>query len=133
MKKHCQRQRGRGGRFQRSRGITYGESSRSENAIQDNGKTEWKEPTRKRGNYTKGIHTGYPRNNNGGKREEESWFKVTCYKCGKEAHRALECTKFRKKIGGNSRNTLACEEVVETPNEPENGVNLMLRRIFWNK
>ena len=32
-KKHDQRKRGRGGGFQRSRGVTYGESSRSNNIM----------------------------------------------------------------------------------------------------
>ena len=41
-KKHEQRQRGRGGRFQRGRGRSYGESGRSNNSMQDKGKYEWK-------------------------------------------------------------------------------------------
>ena len=39
IKKHGQRQRGRGGRFQRGRGRSYGEVSRSDNSIQDKGKS----------------------------------------------------------------------------------------------
>ncbi|WP_156113325.1 hypothetical protein, partial [[Clostridium] innocuum] len=78
-------------------------------------------------------YTSYSRNNNNGKREEKSWFKGTCYKCGEEGHRAFECTNSGKKTGGNGRNNLACEEVEEMSNEPEHGENLMLRRILWNE
>ena len=41
-KKHEQRQRGRGGRFQRGRGRSYGESDRSDSFMQDKGKSKWK-------------------------------------------------------------------------------------------
>ena len=41
-KKHEQRQRGRGGRFQRGRGRSYGEGGRSDNLMQDKGKYGWK-------------------------------------------------------------------------------------------
>ena len=75
--------------------------------MQDQGKIEWKEePIGKRDNYTRGSYTSYSRNNNGGKREEISWFRYTCFKCGEE-HMDFECNNFGKKIGGSSRNTLA--------------------------
>ena len=41
-KKHEQRQRGRGGRFWRGRGRSYGEGGRSNNFVQDKVKFEWK-------------------------------------------------------------------------------------------
>ena len=41
-KNHEQRQRGRGGRFQRGRGRSYGEGSRSDNFVQDKEKSKWK-------------------------------------------------------------------------------------------
>ena len=41
-KKHEQRQRGRCGRFHRGRGRSYGEGGRSDNFVQDKGKSEWK-------------------------------------------------------------------------------------------
>ena len=41
-KKHEQRQRGRGGRFLRGRGRSYGEGGRSKNYVQDKRKFEWK-------------------------------------------------------------------------------------------
>ena len=41
LTKNCERrQRGRGGRFQRGRGRSYGEGSRSDNFVQDKGKFE---------------------------------------------------------------------------------------------
>ena len=94
--KHDKRQRGRDGKFQKSRGKTYGESIRSNNVTQDKGKIEWKEPVGKRGNYTIGSYTGYSKNNSGGKGEERSWFKSTCFKCG--GHRTFEYINFGKKI-----------------------------------
>ena len=41
-KKHEQGQRGRGGRFQRGRGRSYGEGSRSDNFMHNKGKSKWK-------------------------------------------------------------------------------------------
>ena len=41
-KKHEQRQRGRGGKFQRGKGRSYGEDRRSDSFVQDKGKFEWK-------------------------------------------------------------------------------------------
>ena len=72
-------------------------------------------------------------NNSTWKREDRSWFKGTCFKYGEEGHRDFECTNSRKNIRGSSRKTLSCEEVVEIPNEIENGENLMLRSVFWNE
>ena len=45
-KKHEQRKISRGGRFQRGRGRSYGESSRSENFVQDKSKSNWKNDDR---------------------------------------------------------------------------------------
>ena len=39
-KKHGQRKRGRGGRFKRGRYISYGEGGRSDNYVQEKGKSE---------------------------------------------------------------------------------------------
>ena len=44
IKNHEQRQRGRGGRFQRDRGRSYGEGGRSDNSVQDKGKFECNMP-----------------------------------------------------------------------------------------
>ena len=41
-KKHEQRHRSRGGRFQRGRGRSYGEGGRFDNFMQDKGKSKWK-------------------------------------------------------------------------------------------
>ena len=102
--------------------------------MQDKGKLERKEePTSRIGNCTRGRYTSYTSNNNGGKREERSWFKGTFYKYGEEGHRGFKCTNSRKKIGSSSKNTLACEEVDETPNQLEYGENPMLRRILWSE
>jgi hypothetical protein len=45
-KKHEQRKRGRGGRFKRGRGRTYGEGGRFDNSMQDKGKPKWKNDDR---------------------------------------------------------------------------------------
>ena len=41
-KRYDQRKRGRGGRFQRDRGRSYGEGGTFDNSMQDKGKSEWK-------------------------------------------------------------------------------------------
>jgi len=81
----------------------------------------------------RGSYSGYSTNNNGDKREERSWFKGTCFKCGQEGHRDFECSNCGKNIKGSNRNTLACEEVFGTPNEPKHGENLMITRILLNE
>ena len=80
-KKHEQRQRCRGGRFQRGRGRSYGESGRSNSSMQDKGKFEWKNDDKdmtkwKGGSSYQGRGNSYSR---GG-------FHGNSFKCGKEWH-----------------------------------------------
>ena len=98
-KKHEQTQRGRGGRFQRGRGRSYGEGGRSDNFLQDKGKFEWKNDDKgktewKSGNSYHGRDNSYSR---GG-------FHGNCFRCGKDGHRSFECRSFES--GQNNRNVV---------------------------
>ena len=98
-KKHEQRQRGRGGRFQRGRGRSYGEGGRSNNSLEEKGKFEWKNDDKgktkwKGGNSYRGDTNSYSR---GG-------FHDNFFRCGKEGHRYFECRSF--KSGKNNRNDI---------------------------
>ena len=91
-KKHEQRQRARGGRFQRGRGRSYGESSRSDNSMQDKVKFEWKSDDKgktewKGGNSYRGGTTSYRGRDNSYSR---GGFHGNCFRCGKEGHRSFE-------------------------------------------
>ena len=79
-KKHKCRQRTRDGRFQKSRGRSYAESRRLDSTSHDKGKSK-DNAKRGRGNYCT-----YSRSKNIGQREDRSWFKGTCFKCGEEGH-----------------------------------------------
>ena len=86
--KHEQRQRARGGRFQRGRGRSYGESGRSEKSMQDKGKSKWKIDDKckiewKGGNSYQGVTNSYRGRGNSYFR---SGFHGNCFRCGKEGH-----------------------------------------------
>ena len=92
-KKHEQRQRGRGGRFQRGRGRSYGEGGRSNSFVHDKekyqeknddkDKTEWKSGSSYRGGT--GSYRGR------GNSYSRGIFHGNCFRCGKEGYRSFEC------------------------------------------
>ena len=97
-KKHEQKQRGRGGRFQRGRGIFYGEGSRFDNFVQDKGQFEWKNDDKgksewKGGDPYQGSTGSYRGRSNYYSR---GGFHGNCFRCGKEGHRYFECRSSEK-------------------------------------
>ena len=100
IKKHEQRKRGIGGRFQRGRGRSYGESGRSNNSVQDKGKSEWKNENKgktewKGGNAYRGGTSSYRGRGNSYPR---GGFHGKYYRCGEEGHRSFECKKFGESV-----------------------------------
>lgn len=133
-KKHEQRQRGKGGIFQRGRGRSYGEIGRSKNYVQDKhkskcktedkDKTEWRGGNSYRGGTSSysGRGNSYPR---GG-------FQGTYFRCGKEGHRSFELKKSSKSKSSN-RNFVVQGESEDPMSGPEAGANLMVRRTLCSK
>ena len=105
-KKHEQRQRGRGGRFQRGRGRSYGESGRSDSSMHDKGKIEWKnydkDKTKWKGgsSYQGGTGSYRGRVNS----YSRGGFHGNCFRCGKEGHIYFECRSSES--GQNNRNVV---------------------------
>ena len=100
-KKHEQRQRGRGGRFQRVRGRSYGESDRYDSSLQDKGKSEWKNDDKdktkwKGGSSYRGGSGSYRGRGNSYSR---GGFHDNCFRCGKEGHRSFECRSSKSGQG----------------------------------
>ena len=70
---------------------------------------------------TRGNYFSCFRNNSIGKRENQSWFKGTYFKCGEEGYKDFECNFSSKKTRSSSRNSLIQEEDIDAPNEPKKG------------
>ena len=132
-KKHEQRQRGRGGRFQRGRGRSDGEGSRSDNSVQDKGKSEWKNDDKgkteqKGGNSYRGDTSSYRGRGNSYSR---GGFHGNCFRCGKEGHRYFQCRSSES--GQNNKNIVIQEDIEGSPSGPDAGENLMVKRTMCNK
>ena len=94
-----QRQRSRGGRFQRGRGRSYGQGGKSENFVQDKGKYEWRKTEWKSGDSYRGGTSSYWGRSNSYSRDG---FHGNFFRCGKEGHKYFECRYFESRQGNNN-------------------------------
>ena len=122
-KKHEQRQRGRGGRFQRGRARSYGEGGIFESSMQDKRKYEWKNDDKGRtewkgGDYYQGGTSSYRGRGNSYPRG------------GKEGYRSFEYRSFES--GQGNRNVMIQRDDEGSPSGPKARENLMVRRTLCN-
>ena len=103
-KRYEQRQRGRGGTFQRGRGRFNNEEGRSDNYMQDKGKIEWKSEDKGKTDR-KGDNSYWGGNNSYRGRDisnPRGGFHDKCYRCGGKGHISFECRSYAENVGRNA-------------------------------